>query len=61
MVAWLAAGAAAATLCGPVLIPASQAFEPKTIAINDKTIKARMADLPSAWSRSRIQKNITAR
>jgi hypothetical protein len=33
-------------LCGPVLIPASQAREPKTIAISDKMIKARMVDLP---------------
>jgi len=31
--------------CGPVLILASQALEPKTIAISDKTIKARMSDL----------------
>jgi hypothetical protein len=33
-------------LWGPVLIPASQALDPKTIAISDKTINARMADLP---------------
>jgi hypothetical protein len=28
-----------------VLIPASQTFELKMVAITDKTIKARMADL----------------
>ena len=45
--AWPPAGALAATLCGPVLMPASQAVELKTIAISDKTTKARMAIFPS--------------
>jgi hypothetical protein len=33
-------------LCGPVLIPASQTFELKMIAVSDKTIRARMAIFP---------------